>query len=157
MKTNTITALLALCFVACGRSSVDDPPPTLVRYEIAEGEPSCADCPLTGAPVTPGADGFLVLRLNTRYTARAFVRTTGRPDRCVYKVFSYSWWLPVRDFLCTAERVDMIINETIPTADFLVERDRFHQITVALSEYDIDARSNLSTQRLYDFQVRFVP
>jgi hypothetical protein len=51
----------------------------------------------------------------------------------------------------------MIINEAIGTADFLVERDRFHRITVALSEYDIDARSNLSTQRLHDFPVRFVP
>jgi hypothetical protein len=157
MKMLTLTVAVALGIVACGRSSVDDPPPTLVRYEIAEGVPSCADCPLTGPRVTPGADGFLVLRLNATYTARAFVRTTGRPDRCIYKVFSYSWWLPVRDFLCTPERVDMIINEAIGTADFLVERDRFHRITVALSEYDIDARSNLSTQRLHDFPVRFVP
>jgi hypothetical protein len=151
----TVAASLALA--ACGRSSVDLPPPILIRYEIAEGLPSCPGCPLTGDRVTPGADGVLVLRLGARYTARSFVRTAGRPDRCIWLIFRYSWDLPSRDFPCTREEVEMTLDDRISAEPYLVTYDKNPRVVARLSEFDIDSRSRLSSQPLYDFPVRFVP
>src|SRR5262249_39937302 len=104
-QTNILAVLLASTLAACGRSSFDLPTPTLVAYEIVEGQPSCEGCPLTGSRVTPGPDGTLVLRRGTTYTARSLVRAAGRPDRCIYRpVFAYSWALPNRNFYCTPVR-----------------------------------------------------
>jgi hypothetical protein len=157
MKTHTLTVLSALGLVTCGRSSLDLPGPTFVSYEIVEGRASCAGCPLTGSRIEPGPDGVLVLRRDTTYTARSLVRTAGRPDRCVPGVFAYSWGLPNRNFSCTPEQVEMTIDDVIGTSHFDVDRAPNHRIVASLSEYEIDSRTRLSSQRLYEFPVRFVP
>jgi len=158
MKKRILAAALAPGLIACGRSSFDLPPPTLVSYEILEGRPSCGGCPLTGSRVTPGPDGALVLRRDTTYTARSIVRTAGRPDRCIARpVFGYSWGPPNRNFGCTPEQVEMTIDDAIGTSHFDVDRDQIRRIRGSLAEFEIDSRTRLSNQSLAEFPVRFVP
>jgi hypothetical protein len=148
---------LALILPSCGLFGQNDAPPRLTRYEIAEGTPSCSGCALTGARVVPGSDGVLVLRLNVIYTARSYIQTGGHSDRCIYRVFGYSWWLPEHSFACTPEREEMVIDDDIDTQAELVQMRTDQRVTAALSEYQTSSRQQISRQDLYDFAVRFVP
>lgn len=157
LRNGALVLAMSLGTSACDIFGPDDSPPSLIRYEIVEGAPPCADCPLSGPRVAPGDDGVLVLRLNTTYTARSYVRTAGHPDRCIYKVIGFSWWLSNHEFWCTPERKNMTINDQIDTRSFLVERTTNHRVTVWLQEYETSTRSGHWSQDPISFPVRFVP
>jgi hypothetical protein len=132
-------------------------PPLLESFEIWDGEPES-----TGAvTVQPTDDGHITLRFNKVYTGRARLRTAGRDDRCIYRVFGYNWNLPSRDFNCTPETGKrMIIDEPIATwrSDVArVERGPGPRLMINVMEYDLADRHQLSHFRPYDFSVSFVP
>jgi hypothetical protein len=157
IRQAALIAPIVLVVVSCGSSGKDDEPPRLIRYEIAEGTPPCPGCALTGPRVAPGSDRVLVLRLNVHYTARSYVRTGGNSDRCIYRVFGYSWWLPEHSFYCTPEREEMVIDDDIDTEAALALYGTDPRVKATLGEYETSSHRNISSQDLYDFPVRFVP
>jgi hypothetical protein len=140
----------ALLASACASNE----PPRLESFEIWDGSP--------GAPgarqIQPGGDGGLTLQLDRAYTGRAHLRTAGRGDRCIYRVFSFTWQPPSREFACAPETDERLtIDEIISTSRFDVQRVREHSLTVALSEYDSASRQGLSQTVVRTFAVTFVP
>lgn len=151
-------SILALGLGGCGIFSPgDDGPPEFVRFEISEGR--CPGCPLPGPFVAPDADGSLTLRQNVSYTLRAYVRTGGDSDRCIYSMVGISWFSPPtrREFNCTTETESMQIDYQVLTDNVLVRNYDSHFLRLSLSEYDIESRTMLNRQELQTFPVRFDP
>jgi hypothetical protein len=132
-------------------------PPVLLRYEIREGVPACSGCPVSGPAVTPEPDGSIVLRLHRKYTARAWVRTSARPDLCVWNPISYSWASPSREFSCGPESKEMMFDRVIPTDEYLGAPGLDHNVQIVLVESVTALRQELSRQKLHRFPVTFVP
>lgn len=129
-------------------------PPSFESFEIWDGQPESAGATL----VRPTADGTLTLRLDRLYTGRARLRTSGRGERCIYRIFSFSWNPPSRQFNCTPETAErQIIDEGIPTWRGDVSRVNEHRLTISVAEYDSASRSELNRFTPHTFNVTFQP
>jgi hypothetical protein len=67
---------------------------------------------------------------------------------------------PVRGTLSTPDTPPEFIraiDELVGTEDVLVRNDTEWRLSVGLAEYETSTQRMLSTQRLFEFPVRFVP
>ena len=109
--------------------------------------------------VMPGPDGTLTLKLDARYVGRAYLRTSGRSDRCLYTIFTYTWRFPSREFQCYAVETDekLVVDESIYTYWSDVARMQGNwKLTIQLREYDIASRTETHPVVIpHEFAVRF--
>ena len=139
-KRVTALLLLSMLPMASGCGAASDPP-TLESFEIWDGAPGSVN----SQRVIPATDGSIALRLDRLYTGRALLRTSARVDRCIYRVFSYTWSQPSRSFNCTPETSErMVVDEALSTARSEVAQVADHRITISVAEYDVGSRSELS-------------
>ncbi len=145
---------LCVVLLLAGAACRSDDPPTLDSYEIWDGPPGGA----SARQVMPGPDGTLTLSLDRMYTGRAYLRTSGRADRCIYRVFSYTWDPPSRQFNCWPETGEhMTIDEGIPTWRGDVSRVTDYRLTISVAEYDSEQRTELSRYTPHTYTVVFRP
>jgi hypothetical protein len=130
----------------------DTGPPSLIRYEIWQGRLGAPD----SVQVMPAPDGSLTLRLDTSYTALAYLKTSARADRCVYRVFSANWAPPSRDFFCSPETSsNMVLTEDLFASRGDIARTPAPTLTISVAEYDVATRHELNRYTPYAFPVLF--
>lgn len=132
-------ALLVAVLSAAG--CVSNEPPTLESYEFWNGVPGAAG----SQQVAVGPDGTLTLTIGKLYTGRAYIRTAGRGDRCIYRVFGHNWSPPSRQFTCTPESSKRLaVDESFGTWAGDLARTPEHSITISIAEYDVESRTELN-------------
>jgi len=129
-----LAAVVAHCLACSG-----GPAPRILSWEIWDGLP---DAP-GSTRVLPQADGQIRLAKDRVYHARATVKTAAHGDRCIYRVFSYTWLVSLRFFSCTPETSEtLVIEDAIPTWRADVERVQTHVVSVSLTEFDSESRTS---------------
>lgn len=145
-RTLILGVVVSMC--ACSGGS-----PRILSWEIWDGEP--------GAPgavrVLPQADGTLRLVKDRLYHATSTVETAGRGDRCIYRVFSYTWFTSVRQFDCTPETSKtLVMDDYIATWRGDVARVTSHRVSVSLAEFDSETRQSTFHGPSESFAVEWV-
>jgi hypothetical protein len=128
-------------------------PPRLLRYEIWQGRPADP----TSVQIVPAKDGSLTLRFDTSYTALAYLTTSARVDRCVYRVFDANWAPPSRDFYCSPETTETaVLTEDLFASRGDIARTPAPTLTISVAEYDVGTRQELNRYTPYVFPVHFL-
>lgn len=126
---------LAVVAAACGHSSPS--PPQFLHLEILEQGSASSGQTASGIRIEPTPEGDYVLRRDRQYIARVEVRTSGGPERCLFRPFFFSWSKPSRAYDCYPEVEDgtQTIEVYFHTSSFDVDLFPEHHVGVQLREH----------------------
>lgn len=129
---------LAVTVLAASCSQPDQP--SFLSLEVWEGYLANPGMPVLQRRIDPMPDGSFVLRRDALHVARVTVRTSGRPDRCLFRPFFYSWAPPSRQYECHPEVQDgpMSIDVTFGTSAGDLARTSDYYLLVQLYEHGAD-------------------
>jgi len=137
MRRRSVASVVALGLGILSGSCGQADQPSFVSLEIWEGYLANPGEPVLRRRVEPMPDGSFVLRSDILHLARVTLRSSGQPDRCLFRPFFYSWARPNRDYECYPEAQDGEMTIDVPFSTWKEDWTRVsdHQLGVQLSEH----------------------